>query len=581
MHDQVVVKINQTESARDAAQAPTVEHHEFLRAKPRDLKTLLGIFYTPAPLAEMLVDWAVTDPRQLIMEPSFGGCGFLNAIARRLTDLDHHQPWQQIYGCDKDPRAFTFLPKNFQINEPVQFRLGDFLTLLPAHFERESFDVVLGNPPYVSRHTMTATQIAICERAIKNGGYSISSRASLWAYFVLHGLRFLRAGGKIAWVLPRSLSQSIYGRDLLQILLREFAAVTVISLGQRMFKGAGTEEITDVLLATDYHHGKTIAGQMRHVHADSLSALLQLLVANTLPIAPVDIGAAASGPSRIVSLTSIQKATLNSLYELPQCHKIGGLINIKIGLVTGASDFFLLRRGRLKQCNLRMSDCAVTISKFRHTSGVVLTDDDAKALRRSEERVLLVKCSQRKMSDRVKRYLKTFPEDLKDKVETFKKRIPWHKLDDHAIPDAFIPCLVRGNPRLVLNFAKLNCTNNVLRVWFKIPAEEISPMLIAVALASTFGQISAEAFGRACGSGGLKIEPSDWQEMKLLLPPSAPFRDVWDAFIEVNRLLRANEADAARQRADQFLLKHIPALAKQGMMGVLEIALTTLQHNRK
>ena len=61
----------------DAEGQPSVSGvGEFLRVRPRDWRTTLGIFYTPGPLAETLVDWAITDRNQTVLEPSFGGCGF-------------------------------------------------------------------------------------------------------------------------------------------------------------------------------------------------------------------------------------------------------------------------------------------------------------------------------------------------------------------------------------------------------------------------------------------------------------------------------------------------------------------------
>jgi len=234
------------------------------------------------------------------------------------------------------------------------------------------------------------------------------------------------------------------------------------------------------------------------------------------------------------------------------------LIDIKIGLVTGATSFFVLRSSSLAEYSLRKSDCSVLISKFRHTSGIVLTEEDVALLRSSNDRVLLIKCSQKKLSNRVKTYLDTFPVEIRNKIATFEKREPWYKLDDKQIPDGFLPCLVRGAPRLVLNYAGLNCTNNVLRIWFKREKGQFLPEILAIALTSTVGQVAVETFGRACGSGGLKIEPGDWQRVRLLVPANASQGEIGRAFLDVNELLRNGRHDAARHAADAFLLRTIP-----------------------
>ena len=560
-----------------------LDHTEFLREKPRDLKTVLGIFYTPAPLAEALVDWAVKDKNQRVLEPSFGGCGFLNAIARRLTELGQDRPWQQIYGCDKDYRAFRFLPKQYQqLNRSAQFRLGDFLGFEPKDFGSDGFDVVLGNPPYVSRQTMTGKQIISAELALKKEGKRLSSRSSLWAYFVLHSLKFLRVNGRIAWVLPRSLSQSHYGRDLLKILRTKFSAVLVISLEQRMFTDSGTEEITDVLLATGFNANSPLLGDIAHVHAKSLADLRQILATDRLQQKSIAEGFLESSGRGVILSVENRKA-LNEVYALSCCRLLSDLFDIKIGLVTGASDFFILKKADLENKGLRPIDCDVIIAKYRNTKGLEITPKDVDALRASDDRILLIKCSGDDIESKVRDYLNTFPKDLRGKVETFKKRTPWHSLDDKQIPEAFLPCLIMDSPRLVVNRARLNCTNNLLRVWFKKDSSKLLPELFAISLASTMGQVTAEIFGRACGSGGLKIEPSDWKKMKLILPEVNDSGELLLAFSEINKLIRSGNVMAARKRADQFLIQTIPDFKKIAftVMPKLEAALIELQNTRK
>jgi adenine-specific DNA-methyltransferase len=555
---------------------------EFLREKPRDLRTVLGIFYTPAPLAETLVDWAVKAQNELIFEPSFGGCGFLNATARRLLQLGHDNPWVQIYGCDIDRRAFKFLPEKYQNFPSKRFLLGDFLEYRPKDFGGKTFDVVLGNPPYVSSHTMTAKQNTSGKLALAEDSYQISARASLWAYFVIHSLSFLKIGGKVAWVLPRSLSQSIYGREILAIIQKKFDAVLVISLGQRMFVDVGTPEITDVLLATGYRGDVEVQGQLAHLHANTLLGLQQILATSNLPTPLINIPAKETFGSRRVILNTKQKAALDFVYALPQARLLADLIEIKIGVVTGASGFFILRRSTLADHGLRPEDCRVVISKYRNTSGIEITKDDEQALKNSDERVLLIKCSQRRISKRVKKYLQSFAPEVRNKVATFNKRDPWYNLDDKQIADAFLPCLVIGEPRMVLNSAKLNCTNNALRVWFKNKPAKMWRQLLALALASTPGQVAAEAFGRACGSGGLKLEPSDWLGVKLLLPDNPNPAATRLAFGNVNAFLRVGNVESARLYADQFLLQNIPALLQNPeSLSHLKSALAELQANRE
>jgi hypothetical protein len=47
----------------------------------------LGAFYTPRPMAQALVDWAVRSTEDRVLDPSFGGLVFLEAGVERLRSL--------------------------------------------------------------------------------------------------------------------------------------------------------------------------------------------------------------------------------------------------------------------------------------------------------------------------------------------------------------------------------------------------------------------------------------------------------------------------------------------------------------
>ncbi|SHL98956.1 N-6 DNA Methylase [Hymenobacter psychrotolerans DSM 18569] len=61
-----------------------------------------GIYYTPDLAAQILTRWAIRQPTDIVLEPSFGGCGFLTATRDRLLEIGNKQPQDRLYGCDID-----------------------------------------------------------------------------------------------------------------------------------------------------------------------------------------------------------------------------------------------------------------------------------------------------------------------------------------------------------------------------------------------------------------------------------------------------------------------------------------------
>ena len=101
--------------------------------------------------------------------------------SRRLGCED---PARQLFGCDIDPASQSHLvalvgqsPKALQ-----HFAFGDFLTLDNERFGG-LFDVVLGNPPYVSHHNTEKEQKLRSRSIAKTADCSLPATASMWAYF--------------------------------------------------------------------------------------------------------------------------------------------------------------------------------------------------------------------------------------------------------------------------------------------------------------------------------------------------------------------------------------------------------------
>lgn len=214
----------------------------------------LGIFYTPLKLTEILCEWAIRDPSDLIFEPSFGGCGFLESSHQRLKQLRNEIPIKQLYGCDIDESAFQkyLLPK-YQIEDSLimkRFKKDDFLNLTVNDFSVEGFSSVVGNPPYISYHKMSKEQRLSARLITKDLELSIDGRASLWAYFTLHSLSFLKKGGRLAFVLPGIFLHSNYSRIIREKISSKFNRAVVFQIGERLFSSEGTEENTTILFVT-------------------------------------------------------------------------------------------------------------------------------------------------------------------------------------------------------------------------------------------------------------------------------------------------------------------------------------------
>src|SRR4051794_21859183 len=94
----------------------------------------LGAFYTPAPMAGRLVEWAIREPVDRVLDPSFGGLVFLEAAWKRLRALGSPNAASQLFGCDVDEGAHEAAAgrAGFDMASEALVR-RDFFELTPGH----------------------------------------------------------------------------------------------------------------------------------------------------------------------------------------------------------------------------------------------------------------------------------------------------------------------------------------------------------------------------------------------------------------------------------------------------------------
>lgn len=541
--------------------------------RPLSVRRPFGAYYTPRAVADTLAKWAIRVAGERILEPGFGGCGFLEASRSRVEALGAAEPFAHIYGCDKDREAFAIL--GHKIREggcSERFILGDFLCLRHEDYKVSGFDVVIGNPPYVSLHAMSSEQRAAAANAMSLGHFEMDKRASLWAYFVLHALTFLRQGGRCAWVLPSSYLHAEYARDVRLQLMSRFSQLVEITLEQRLFSSEGTKERTVVVLAEGFE-SHADEPQLRRFHATDAEALVDV-------VASLHSGKPTAKPDRsFLSPHEEYMSIIEAVRKKQACRKLAEFLDIKIGIVTGANAFFIKSEADWNEHGIVGDSIRPILSKFSQVAGLELTASDLHQNRINGLKCLLLDSSEHSpIPVEVRHYLASFSAGMKETNSTFNKRACWHCPDDGRVPDGFLSYMCDHGPRLVINPEKTTSTNTIHRVYFFDGIDEIRRKAIVVSMLSTVTQLSAELVGRSYGSGVLKLEPSEARKLDIVLPEELDAKRVISTFDTADRLLRAGKEREARSVADDLFVMPLLGTSRIASM---EAALTRLRAIRR
>jgi len=543
-------------------------------------KKQYGVFYTPKRVADILCGWAIQTASDRVLEPSFGGCDFLGASLSRFREIgvtDNTAP-ERIYGCDIDENAFKFL-REIIPNANGHFRKADFLALTLSSFPpvENGFDVVVGNPPYVSHHNMTESQKTTAVQALKAQEMFLGGRASLWAYFVLHSTSFLKSGGRMAWVLPSSFLYADYASTVQEALSKKFKKCLIINLHERLFLESGTEEISIITLCDDFSPDKA-NGQIDFVSISDLNEMERVIKdwdKNNLLI-----------PSQKSPKKSLRNTTAQDLYSIlasqPETLLLGDLFDIQIGIVSGANSFFILNKLIWEKHSLPDVLKSHVLTKFRFAKGLMLTNDDVETLEKIGESCLLLDTTKTDVIEGVVAdYLATFPAEKIAMTTTFQRRERsgiWHRFNDNRIPDAFFPYMQNIGTWIVLNKARINSSNSIHRLYRQENVDDRQIKLAAISILSTFSQISSEIEGRTYGAGVLKHEPSEAIKIRLLMP-NADSETIDQTISTIDTLLRQNLFQRARSIADNFLLSFYSQEIKNSY-AYFEQELLNLQNKR-
>lgn len=527
----------------------------------RDRRRSLGIYYTPPEAAKVLARWAIRHPEEIVLEPSFGGCAMLSAAVNVFKCMGNDRPSKQLYGYDVDAAAFVHLARMGIDNVDGHFKKQDFLR---SSADNVRVDAVLANPPFVSSPRLSENQRELTEQLRQRYLPHLPRKASLWAYFLLHSLSFLRAGGRMAFVLPNAVGTADYARPLLTFLQQRFAQVEIVHVSERLFIQEGADERISLLFLSGYiPEGCPRPAPVRSRDIVRISEISE---------DQYSTGQSTAAP-RTLDMRGEATAALAGLGAGVLC-ELGSVASVQIGEVVGNVRFFVRPLSEWRQLNVDTEHLEPLFTRSAQIRGAYVAKG---AIYDDSSRIpFLLLPPEQDMPEAIEEYLAHYPAQDVAANRTFRKRSVWYRCSYKGNADAFIGSMSHDYPRIIGNEAGISCSN----AFYKIIVQErpdLAAWLPIVSLTTPLC-LSAEIIGRIRGSGGIKLEPSDVK--KLYVPTKVPrlaepeFKALRQA---INKMLSQGDLDAASQLADSqvFLLSGLINAQAMSRLRLLRLSLSS------
>lgn len=455
---------------------------------------LRGAYYTPLQLANAMVSLVVSQNINNVLEPSCGDGVFLDSLA----SLNFINDIPDVTAVEIEPDEAEKVRNNYKENANVHVLNEDFLGFYQQVYGKQTYDLILGNPPYIRYQYLTETQRDIQSRILTSHGMKSNKLINAWVAFLVACVQLLSENGKIAFVIPAEILQVVYAEDLRLFLSNQFSKITLLTFEQLVFP-----DIEQEILVFIGEKGKEEKG-IRIIELSDLEDFKKLNL-NSNGFQKLE-HVKEKWTKYFVSAEEIK--VIQSIRDDKRFTKFSDLALINVGITTGNNTYFSVDKATNKQYDLS-SVTLPLIGRSSHVHGIYFTDSDWQENIQDNKRAMLISFPNTPYETyptKHKEYIKLGEKNGENKGYKCSIRDRWYIIPSVWIPDAFF--LRRNNlyPKFVLNRCNAVSTDTMHRIKFNegVNAENV--------LLSYYNSISfafTEICGRSYGGGVLEILPGE------------------------------------------------------------------------
>lgn len=457
---------------------------------------LSGIYYTPPKLASAIIDKLSLDFKS-VLEPSCGEGVFID----KLTD---RYPSVNITAIDNDEKAVELVKERYKGNQRVSISKEDFFDFYAGREENKTYDLIIGNPPYIRYQYLTEPQREMQSAILSSNGMKSNKLINAWVAFLVACVDMLSEKGLIAFVIPAELLQVAYAKNLRKFLTEHLDDITIVTFKELVFSAVQQETIV--------FYGRRGSGnkKIRIVELNDIQAFKELSL-DTVPYTYV-VNKNDKWTKYFVSESETRLLDVIRNDKRFRCFSEYGIINV--GITTGNNKYFSITKNTENKYGLSETVLPL-IGRSSHVHGIYFTEEDWLDNCNRGKRAMLISFPDIPYEDYpegYKRYIVAGEKNEDNKGYKCRIRDRWYIVPSVWVPDAFFLRRNHLYPKFVLNRCGAVSTDTMHRMKLN---DGVDGEDVLLAYYNSISLAFTEVCGRSYGGGVLEILPGEMGNIRI------------------------------------------------------------------
>lgn len=488
---------------------------------------LRGAYYTPLPLAKMMVDLFKNDANiSSVMEPSCGDGVFVEGLIK----TDFIKQLKKVTAIEIETEEADLLKEKVKPYSLIKILNGDFFEFYQNNYQKQKYDLILGNPPYIRYQYLEEIQREAMSQILISHGMKANKLVNTWVGFMVACIQMLSDTGKIAFVIPAEILQVAYAEDLRLFLADNLSKITLITFEELVFPDIEQEIVVFIGEKGEQEKG------IRIIELNNLDDLDGF-----------DIESNGFQKMQHVHekwtkyFTNVKENELIRRIKADErFRKLSDVALINVGITTGNNKYFSVNRSTVEQYKLQ-NVVRPLIGRSSHAHSIYFRKEDWEQNVAKDKAAYLIdfpECDIKKYPEKHKEYIKRGEENKEHKGYKCSIRDRWYRIPSIWVPDAFF--LRRNNlyPKFVLNCCDAVSTDTMHRIKFN---EGIEPERVVLSYYNSISFAFTELCGRSYGGGVLEILPGEMGNIIIPKLDNVPIEKIREVLSRVDSIVRADE----------------------------------------